>query len=120
MMSSKSVSNWLTLSANLAVLVGIVLVLAELNQNSDLMRAQITQIRADNLIASMESRMHSEHWPTISAKLPEAAAELQNHRGDVIYTAELLDVLDTVERERVFYSSRSEKLENQSLSGRYW
>ena len=101
--SSKNFSNWITLSANLAVLVGIVLVLLELNQNSDLMRAQITQVRADNLIASMESRMHSEHWPRISAKLREAATESQTHRGDVIYTTELLKILDPVERERVFY-----------------
>ena len=102
-MSSKNISNWITLSANLAVLIGIVLVLAELSQNSELMRAQITQVRADNLIASMESRMHSEHWPAISAKLRQAAAESQTHRGDVIYTAELLEILDPVEKERVFY-----------------
>ena len=33
-------NRWLTLSANLGVLVGIILLVVELNQNRDMMRAQ--------------------------------------------------------------------------------
>lgn len=38
-MDAEKVNRWLTLGANLGVLVGIVLILTELNQNSELMRA---------------------------------------------------------------------------------
>lgn len=39
-MASHPLTRWLTFGANLAVLLGIVLLIAELNQNHDLMRAQ--------------------------------------------------------------------------------
>jgi hypothetical protein len=102
-MESTRLSQWLTFGANIAVLGGIVLILIELNQNSNLMRAQIAQIRADNQIESMESRMHSDYWPAISAKLRTAGADGRSIRGDVLYTPEMLSVLNAEERERVFY-----------------
>ncbi len=92
-MDSNTVNRWLTLGANLGVLVGIILILIELNQNAELMRAQIAQTRADNLISSMEDRMHSDHWPAISAKL-YLDGEM---RGDDLAS------LSPEERERVFY-----------------
>lgn len=39
-MDSDRLNRWLTLGANLGVLVGIILLIVELNQNRDLMRAQ--------------------------------------------------------------------------------
>ncbi len=39
-MDSDHINRWLTLGANLGVLVGIILLVIELNQNRDLMRAQ--------------------------------------------------------------------------------
>ena len=39
-MDSDRINRWLTLGANLGVLVGIILLVIELNQNRDLMRAQ--------------------------------------------------------------------------------
>ena len=46
-MNAESISRWLSLSANLGVVVGLVLLLIELDQNSDLVRAQIHQARSD-------------------------------------------------------------------------
>jgi hypothetical protein len=40
-MDSDRINRWLTLGANVGVLVGIILLVLELNQNSVLMRAQI-------------------------------------------------------------------------------
>lgn len=40
MMKAKRVNQWLTLAANFGVLIGIILLLVELNQNSTMMRAQ--------------------------------------------------------------------------------
>ena len=39
-MASAKTTRWLTLGANIGVLIGIVLVLVELDQNRDMMRAQ--------------------------------------------------------------------------------
>ena len=45
-MKSDNVNRWLTLFANFGVLVGILLLLIELNQNSIVMKAQISNERA--------------------------------------------------------------------------
>ena len=66
------VNRWLTLGANLGVLVGIILILIELNQNADLMRAQISQARADSVTGRYAEMMHSDAWPLISAKRQQA------------------------------------------------
>jgi hypothetical protein len=92
-MDNDRVNRWLSLGANVGVLVGIVLILIELNQNSDLMRAQISQSRADNLIESMEARMHSDYWPAVSAKL----------RVDGQMQADRIASLSPEEKERVVY-----------------
>jgi len=71
---SNKVNRWLTLGANLGVLGGIILILFELNQNADLMRAQITQSRADNLLALFRGQMESDYWPVIFAKRAKAGS----------------------------------------------
>jgi len=50
-MNADSVNRWMTLSANIGVVIGLILLLAELNQNSDLVRAQIHQARSDEHVA---------------------------------------------------------------------
>ena len=39
-MNADNVNKWLTLSANIGVVIGLILLLVELDQNSDLVRAQ--------------------------------------------------------------------------------
>ena len=63
-----SVNRWLTLGANIGVLVGIILILTELDQNADLMRAQMSQSRSDSITARYADMMHSDYWPAIEAK----------------------------------------------------
>jgi hypothetical protein len=92
---SDRLKSWLTLGANLGVLVGIILILIELNQNAELMRAQIAQIRADNQIASQEARMHSDYWPEITAKLSASNEQYELYND--------LSQLNDIERERVKY-----------------
>ncbi len=71
-MDSDKVNRWLTLGANVGVLIGIILILAELNQNADLMQAQIAQSRADNRLELHRLEMDSDYWPVIYAKRAEA------------------------------------------------
>ena len=92
-MDSGKLNQWLTLGANLGVLVGIILILIELDQNADLMRAQMTQSRADNLVARYDSIVHSDYWPVIAAKRREAP-------NDKAW----LESLSDVEYERVWFT----------------
>ncbi len=71
-MDSGKVNQMLTLGANFGVLIGIILILIELNQNADLMRAQMTQERANHLVEKYDAIIHSDFWPAIAAKRAEA------------------------------------------------
>ena len=60
-MDSDQLNRWLTLAANVGVLIGILLLIFELNQNREMMRAQIRNDiaaqavqRMDNLVADRE------------------------------------------------------------------
>jgi hypothetical protein len=91
-MDGDKVNRWLTLSANIGVLIGIILILAELNQNADLMRAQMTQARGDNVMQTYREMMLSNHWVEIRAKGRAAPS-----------TDAWIKSLSPVEYERVWY-----------------
>ena len=55
--------------ANLGVLAGIVFLAFELQQNTEMTRAQITQSRADTAIALAQSYFESEYIPEIQQKI---------------------------------------------------
>jgi hypothetical protein len=59
-MNADNVNKWLTLSANIGVVFGLILLLIELDQNSDLVRAQIHQARSDAHVAMRYERADSE------------------------------------------------------------
>ena len=67
-MKGDVLNRWLTLGANIGVLIGIILILVELNQNADLMRAQMTQARGENIMETYREMMLSDHWVEIRAK----------------------------------------------------
>ena len=71
-MDSDRLNRWLTLGANVGVLIGIALILVELNQNAELMRAQMAQERANHLVEKYDAIIHSEEWPRISAEMRRA------------------------------------------------
>ena len=74
-MNADSLNRWLTLGANIGVLVGILLLIAELNQNSTLMRAQIFNERggqgieqfmtvaASPELSEITTRLRDGDWP---------------------------------------------------------
>ena len=49
-MNAKQLNSWLTLGANFGVLVGLALLVLEINQNNGLVRAQIEQSRSQALV----------------------------------------------------------------------
>ena len=92
-MNADDVNKWLTLCANIGVVIGLVLLLVELDQNSDLVRAQIHQSMSDNWVTSRLAFADSEF-------LLPAFEKLQGTDGIIDATA--MDALDPVEAERVY------------------
>lgn len=70
-LKSDRISRWLSLGANFGVLVGLVLLIVEIQQNTDMMRAEMSQARTDNRVESFYSRALSDHWPRIIASQNE-------------------------------------------------
>lgn len=68
-MNTEHLNQWLTLIANFAVLAGIIFLGIEIRQNSDLMRIQIQQSRADAAMASLGDEYNSPYIPNIRVKI---------------------------------------------------
>ncbi len=62
-------NKWLTLGANIGIISGIIFLIIELNQNSELMRVQINQSRAESAMASLQYEFNSDYIPPILAKI---------------------------------------------------
>lgn len=71
-MIADRVNRWLTLGANIGVLIGIILLLQELNQNATLMEAQIWNERSNQGIAIFMSMATSAELSDIDVLLQEA------------------------------------------------
>ncbi len=99
MSNADKVNRWLTLGANLGVLIGLVLLIIELDQNGDLVRAQIHQARSDNFEAFMVGVADTELLLPALQKFRAAggARDLSS-----------LQELDPIERQRVrrYYQGR--------------
>jgi hypothetical protein len=91
-MRAEKLNTWLTLGANIGVLIGLLLLVVELDQNSDVVRAQIHQARSDNFEAFNIEIADTEYLLPALAKLRAAGGP-----RDVL----ALQELDAIERERV-------------------
>ena len=67
-MNSEQLNRWLSFGANIGVVVGIALLILEINQNTEMMRAQMTQARTENLLDRYRDEIHSDYWAEILAK----------------------------------------------------
>jgi len=68
---SDRLTRWLTLAANVGVVVGLVLLIFELRQNSNLMRSQIAMDRSDTQIQSLSDWANGGEIVPIEVKLTE-------------------------------------------------
>ncbi len=68
-MNADNVNRWLTLGANVGVVIGLILLLVELDQNSDLVLAQIHQARSDTQVSRLEDRADTEHLAPLLEKI---------------------------------------------------
>lgn len=66
--NTDNLNRWLSLGANVAVVIGIVFLAIEIRQNTEMTRAQITQSRAETSISLAEMLFNSEYIPAILEK----------------------------------------------------
>ena len=78
-MDTDRLNRWLTLSANVAVLAGIIFLALEISQNTDMMRTQINQSRAEASMNEAQAMFNSDYLPELLVKL---------RQGDAITPAE--------------------------------
>jgi len=67
-MNADNVNKWLTLSANIGVVIGLGLLIVEISQNTEMMRAQINQSRTDTAISEQQAVFNSGYIPALLAK----------------------------------------------------
>ena len=73
-MDTDRLNRWLTLGANVAVLAGIVILAAEISQNTDMMRTQINQSRAEASMSEAQAMYNSDYLPELLVKLRQGNA----------------------------------------------
>ena len=71
-MNADSINKWLTLAANVGVMIGLILLFVEIDQNSNLLRAQIHQARSDAHVANRMQLADSEYLMLAFQKFNEA------------------------------------------------
>ena len=67
-MKVESLNKWLTLGANIGVVIGLALLIVELRQNTEMMQSQIHQSRTDTALAEQHATYNSDYMPAIIVK----------------------------------------------------
>lgn len=67
-MNAEKVNSWLSLAANIGVVIGLVLLIIEIGQNTDMMRAQINQSRTDTALFQQYSMSDTDYMAPIIVK----------------------------------------------------
>ena len=67
-MDSDRVNRWLTLGANIGVLIGIILLLVELDQNRDMLRSQTRNELTMGIVGIMSGYAESSELSNIVAR----------------------------------------------------
>ena len=71
-MKFKKVNSWLTLTANMGVLIGLILLIAELNQTNNQMSSRAQQDRTDSIVQANVELALSESLADIITKMEES------------------------------------------------
>ena len=68
-MKGEKLNSWLSLGATIGVVIGLVLLVMEIRQNTDMMEAQINQSRTETAMSQQEATYNSEFMPPILVKV---------------------------------------------------
>ena len=95
-MDTDKFNRWLTLTANLGILIGLVLLIVEIQQNTDLMRAQIAMDRTTTRMQILSDWANGGEVVRIEVKLFEQVDGFPKAIG-------WSDILTAEEKQRYFY-----------------
>ena len=86
------------------MLIGLIVLIIELGQNTEMMRGQIAQERANHTVQKFDALIHSDYWPAIVAKRDEFNSD-----------RDWIDALTSEEYQRVlnFYHREINDIRNQ-------
>jgi hypothetical protein len=110
-MQSNKLDRWLTLGTNISVLIGIILLIVEINQNNELVRIQIEQTRSDTYVAWQREVASGDHVAPLFAKL-----EVQD--GGLFSKLDFTQ-LDPVEMERIRAIAAARFYDYENLYAQY-
>jgi hypothetical protein len=68
-MNSEKLNTWLSLIANFGVVIGLALLVYEINQNTQMMQAQINQNRTDTAMSEQQAVFNSDYLPALNLKI---------------------------------------------------
>lgn len=68
-MNAEKLNAWLSLGANVGVVIGLVLLIFEISQNTEMMQAQINQSRTDTALSEQQAVYTSNHVPALLARI---------------------------------------------------
>ncbi len=100
-MNSDKVNRWLTLGANLGVVLGLAFLIVEIRQNTTALTAQAYQARSDALVELSRIIAESEVLATIEANVtirPDTCSEFERHCE--VVNDEYFASLETAERQQ--------------------
>lgn len=104
-MNQNKINGWLTLLANIGVLVGLGILVYEVKQSNSLALAQIEQIRSESLLQWRREWVTDDYIAPLLTKvettLPSAELDQMSALDQQKATADMLDALDPVERTRM-------------------
>ncbi|MDA9764858.1 MAG: hypothetical protein P8L44_04925 [Opitutales bacterium] len=68
-MKTERLNSWLTLGANVGVLIGLILLVIEIRQNTNMIQAQMSQSRSETARTGLQATYNSEFIPNIMIKV---------------------------------------------------
>ena len=88
-MTAEQWNMWLSLGANIGVLIGIIFLGLEIQQNTDMMRTQINQSRAELAMIEAQSLYDSDHIPALLIKVRngEQLSDVERERYTHLFRA---------------------------------
>jgi hypothetical protein len=110
-MQSNNLDRWLTIGTNISVLIGIILLIVEIEQNNELVRIQIEQTRSDTYVAWQREVASGDHVAPLFAKL-----ELRD--GGLFRKLDLTQ-LEPVEIERIRAIAAARFYDYETLHAQY-
>ena len=118
-MDTDRLNRWLTLGANLGVLCGLVLLVVEINQNSELTRVQIEQSRSESYVNWRRQIALNDNVASIFAKLDDMEGT-STQRLAQLNPTERIQALSIIEARFYDYENLYSQYQRGFVSEDYW